>query len=246
MFAHQYFGNEDPIGKLIHLDGRDPETEIAGVVEHVKQWGLDTDEKNQLRAEFYRSMLQLGDDASCRCRLDLACWCATRARRKMSSRRSPGKCGNEWRTNDLQRADDERNRRKHIGCAPILDGIARCVRGYRIAACDDRRLRRDFLLRWQAHKRNWIAHGAWRAAGQRVSLVLGEGMKLAMIGAAIGIVSALALTRLIAGLLFGVTAHDPITFITVFCALAAVAAIACWIPAWRAMRVDPMVALRHE
>jgi ABC-type antimicrobial peptide transport system permease subunit len=89
-----------------------------------------------------------------------------------------------------------------------------------------------------------MALGAPRSSVFR--LVLGEGMKLAMIGAVTGVVSALALTRLISNLLFGVTAHDPVTFTAVLLALTAVAALACWIPAWRAMKVDPMIALRHE
>ncbi len=89
-----------------------------------------------------------------------------------------------------------------------------------------------------------MALGARRT--QVFSLVLAEGMKLASLGTLAGIVAALALTRLLSGLLYGVSAHDPLTFAGVAIVLAAIAAIACWIPARRAMHVDPMVALRHE
>ena len=77
-------------------------------------------------------------------------------------------------------------------------------------------------------------------------LMLGEGMKMALVGVAIGIAAALGLTQLIASMLFGVSATDPITFCGVALVLTSVALAACYIPARRAMRVDPMRALRHE
>jgi len=79
-----------------------------------------------------------------------------------------------------------------------------------------------------------------------LQMVLGQGAKMALVGVLIGTGVAFALTRLMTGLLVGVTAHDPITFAGVGALLFLVALVACYLPARRAMRVDPMVALRHE
>jgi putative ABC transport system permease protein len=82
--------------------------------------------------------------------------------------------------------------------------------------------------------------------GQVLQLVLSQGMRMAVAGAAGGILFALLLGRFVSGLLFGVSARDPWTFAGVTLLLTIVALAACAIPAWRAMRVDPMTALRHE
>jgi putative ABC transport system permease protein len=77
-------------------------------------------------------------------------------------------------------------------------------------------------------------------------MVLGYSAKMALVGVAVGIGAAFMLTGLMKSLLFGVTARDPLTFAGVTILLMLVALAASWVPAWRAMRVDPMVALRHE
>jgi putative ABC transport system permease protein len=77
-------------------------------------------------------------------------------------------------------------------------------------------------------------------------LVIGQGMKLASVGVVIGAAAAWALTRLMATMLFETHATDPATFASIALLLGAVALLACWIPARRAAKVDPMVALRCE
>jgi predicted permease len=89
-----------------------------------------------------------------------------------------------------------------------------------------------------------MAMGAERS--HVLQLVVGQGLKLALAGLVLGIVVALALTRQLSSLLFGVSAYDPLTYAGVVLILAIVAFLACYIPAQRATRVDPLVALRYE
>jgi putative ABC transport system permease protein len=89
-----------------------------------------------------------------------------------------------------------------------------------------------------------MALGAMR--GDVLRIVLGRGLRMVGIGIAVGTLGALAVTRVLAGYLFGVTDHDPATFMTVAGISVLVALVACVVPALRATRVDPMVALRNE
>jgi putative ABC transport system permease protein len=82
--------------------------------------------------------------------------------------------------------------------------------------------------------------------GNVLGLVLSEGLRLALVGAGIGLAGSFFAARFLSGMLFGVTPSDPLTFVGVAFVLVAVAMVACYIPARRAARVDPLVALRYE
>ena len=88
---------------------------------------------------------------------------------------------------------------------------------------------------------------AWGAQARDVlTLILRQGMRPLLLGVLIGLAGAVALTRLMKSLLFEVSATGPLTFVAIALLMAGIALLACWLPAHRATRVDPMVALRHD
>jgi len=121
-----------------------------------------------------------------------------------------------------------------LGAFAVLALVLACVGLYGVIA---------YLVNQRTHEIGIrIALGA--PSAQVVRLVLDEGLRMAVAGAALGILVALGLTRLMAAQLFGVTAHDPLTFGAVALLLVVVALAACYFPARRATRVDPATALR--
>jgi ABC-type antimicrobial peptide transport system permease subunit len=123
-----------------------------------------------------------------------------------------------------------------FGAFAALALLLSAVGTYGVLAYLLSRITRDIGIR--------VALGAARR--DVLSLAMKQGMIPVAIGIAIGIPGALALTRLMSNLLYGITAGDPLTYVTVAALLAVVALAACYLPARRAMKIDPLVALRHE
>ena len=136
--------------------------------------------------------------------------------------------------------------RQFARAAPLCGDRAGSLRRHGAADGRDRAIRRHQLRRDAADAGNGSADGAGRRAAEILRMVLGQGMRLACGGAAIGLVVSLISSRLLRNQLFHVSSFDPLTFALMAAVLIGAALAASYIPARRATRVDPMVALRHE
>ena len=247
IFVRQYFHNENPVGKRIFLDslGGNPQAEIIGVVGHVKQWGLDTDDTEQLRAQLYFPFMQLPDSEMGGSGMRVVLRSRTAAPGLVDSIRHSLQQMNsehvmyEAETMDAIISSSVENRRFSMILLSIFAALALLLSSIGIYGVI------SYLVGQQTREIGIrIALGAQRRDVLR--MVLGRGAKMAIAGVAIGVVAALGLTRLMGRMLYGVTATDPVTFALVALVLMLVALAACYIPARRAMSVDPLEALRYE
>ncbi|MGB6386198.1 MAG: ABC transporter permease [Terriglobales bacterium] len=247
VFARTYFPHEDPIGKHINLVHFNVQPEIVGVVGHIKQWGLGADAKSAVEAQFYYPFMQIPEKLMPMVADAVAVVLRTEGDpaaimglvRQAVEQNDPREVIYGVQTMDDVIATSFAARRLSmilLGVFAALALVLSCVGIYGVIS---------YLVSQRTHEIGVrMALGAQRSDVMR--LVLGEGAKMALIGVVIGIAAALGLTQLMANQLFGVTAHDPLTFVIVAILLALVALLACYIPARRAVRVDPIEALRYE
>jgi predicted permease len=247
VFAHTYFPHENPVGKRINLAGFNVQAEIVGVVGHIKQWGLDADAKSAIEAQFDYPFMQLpeklmplvADSVAVVLRTEGDPTTVMDSVRRAVEEIDPREVVYNVQTMDEVVSDSFAARRLSmilLGVFAALALVLACVGIYGVIS---------YLVGQRTHEIGVrMALGA--QPGDVLRLVIGHGARMALIGVAIGIGAALALTRLMANQLFGVSAHDPMTFAGVAMLLIIVAVVACYIPARRAMKVDPMVALRYE
>jgi len=247
VFARTYFPHENPIGKRINLSTFNVQAEIVGVVGHVKQWGLDADPKSAIEAQFDYPFMQVPEKLMPLMATVVAVVLRTEGDPTavmVDVRRAVAEIDSREAVYSVQTMDEvisnsfaaRRLSMLLLGIFAALALVLACVGIYGVISYLVSQRTREIGVR--------MALGA--QPGDVLRLVIGHGAKMALIGVAVGIVAALGLTRLIANQLFGVSAHDPLTFLGVALLLIIVAVAACFIPARRAMRVDPMVALRYE
>jgi predicted permease len=247
VFARKFFGDQDPIGRGVNLVSLGGTAEIVGVVGHVKQWGLDSDDKESLRAQLYTSFMQAPDEimrltsggATALVRIDGDKEATTRAIRRALKSISSEHLMIDVETMEEIIAESLATRRVSMIVLCVFAALALGLASMGIYGVI------SYLVGQRTHE-----IGVRMALGAKQSdvlrQILSQSMKLTFIGIAIGLVAALGLTRLMANLLFGVSATDPVTFVGVGAILAIVALAACFVPARRATKVDPIVALRYE
>jgi predicted permease len=247
VFARKYFPHQDPIGQRIVMNSGGRKLEIVGIVGHVKQWGLDLDDTQSLRAQLYIPCMQMPDDfitlvssgTGLVVRYDGNLTPVFDAIRRTSRQMSSQQVIFGDQTMESIIADSIAARRFAmilLGAFAVLALGLAAIGIYGVIAYVVGQRTQEIGIR--------MALGAQRR--DVLGLILWQGTRLALLGVAIGTAGAFALTRLMTDLLFGVAATDPVTFALLAGILTVVAMAACYVPARRATRVDPVAALRWE
>ena len=256
-FGQQYFAGQDPIGKHIRVFELASDSNqrvltplvIVGVVGHVNQWGLAEDASHPLHAQMYRPILQSekaelknlaqGFNVFVRSKTPLASEAFFESIRQklLASNRDMIVCDNESEEEVVARSIA--SQRFSLILLGAFAGLALLLAGIGIYG----------VLSYLVGQRTQEIGVRMALGAQRLDvlrMVMQDGARMTLAGTAIGIVAALGLTQLMASMLFGVRPTDPVTFGLVAVVLCGIALFACYLPARRAAKVDPMVALRHE
>jgi len=242
--AREYFGNENPIGRRLDFDLIYKQLQIVGVVGHVKQSGLDEAAGTE---EFYMPTLQLPDPAIKTFPSAIGYVVRTEGSPDAFAgtiRQAVQDFNSKAVVFDTKSMDHMISlslaaRRFTMILLAVFAGLALLLSSIGIYGVI------SYVVGQRTHEIGIrMALGAQRS--DVLKIVLSQAASLALVGLLIGLAASAGLTRLMTKVIYGVSALDPVTFISVAVVLTLVALAACYIPARRAMRTDPMVALRHE
>jgi putative ABC transport system permease protein len=238
-FARRYWHGEDPIGKRIKLGGansKQPWSTVVGEVADTKQYGLDSKTKTEFYIpaaqrpnNFMTLVVRSAGDAS-------ALTSAVRDAVAAVDSQQPVFNVRTMQAYLAQSVSDRRMAATLLGLFAGLGLVLAAVGIYGVIAYTVNLRTHEIGIR--------MALGASRKDVLR--MVLGAGARLALVGVVVGVLLGLGLMRLASSLLYGVTASDPLIYVLAAVALGLVALLACYVPARRAMNVDPSTALRYE
>lgn len=239
--AHRDFPNVNPIGKRINMGGNNPQGqpvwwEIVGVTANVRSLEL----REEAAPEFYLSALQ-DTFAGMSIVIRTVAEPAGLAPEIRSIVAEVDKSAPVSEVKTMEHIVDESvtQPRFNLFLLGLFGGIALLLSAagiYGVTSYSVTQRTHEFGIR--------MALGA--QVGDVLKMILGQGMLLILAGIAVGLLASFALTRLMKSLLFGVSVTDPLTFVAITLLLTLVALVACYIPARRATKVDPLVALRYE
>ena len=239
--ARRYWPNEDPIGKRIsfNFDGNEPNRvwrEIVGVVGHAKIYGLDADAKEQV---YYPHLQSAQREMSVVIRTAGSPQSLAALAQSQLWTLDKDQPITDIRTMEDRVAHSLLPKQHLMLLTTLFAGLALFLAALGLYG----------VISYSVNQRSYEVGIRMALGAQRrdvLKLVLKQGLGLAAAGVVLGVAGALALTRLMTTLLSGVSASDPLTYVAVSVLLASVALLACYLPARRATRVDPMVALRYE
>ena len=244
--AQEYWPNQDAVGQRIRNGNNDPWKTIVGIVAHVRHYQVVGDETSSIGTEgsakgvYYFPLYQENSSnffLIARTNGDPITLAGPI--RSAVHDIDPSQPVSDLRSMDQRITLSMGPRRSAVTLLSVFATIALVLAAVGLLG----------LIRYNGTQRTQEI-GVRRAIGASrkdiLRMVLGESLRLALMGVGGGLIAAFALTRVLSSLLYGVSATDPLTFAGTSLALTLVALLASWVPAWRATRVDPLVALRYE